>query len=438
MNPLIAQLTHRPFPEVAAAIRASADQITRDWDAAVRKAMPQMQKLTFEELKDSTPEILLCIAEALASDDPEMIDALMGRAPAQGLSRFRLNFDVVEVMQEDRLLRSITVQHAESHLGRRMDAMESAALHAAIDVMLQRSVIALVDKQKVQLRAAAETELKFLSFLSHDMRNNLNSVLLTLQMLGMDLRQAGGFAEAEQSLDTAQQAIHDTVAVMRQMLDHERLRQSGKQSLFHPVDLHALAKKAMAQFSREAAGKGVKLAVEIGPGTVVESDPELLSLVLQNLVGNAVKYSDSGVVRVGCATAARQAETEQDLAVIWVSDNGHGIAPEKIGQIFDAYKRGQVHGQQGFGLGLAIASQAAKLLDAQLTVESTVGAGTTFRLSLAQKGLKESPTQVTPLSINAQPGDDASSTPGTLHQLINRIAQCAAIVTRPDSLLPSS
>ena len=143
MNPLIVQLTHRPFPEVADAIRASVDHITVAWDTAVRKAMPQMRNLTFDELKDSTPQILLCIADALASDDPNVIDELVSRAPAQGLSRFRLNFDVVEVMQEDRLLRSITVQHTEALLGRRMDEPESAALHAAIDIMLQRSVIAM-------------------------------------------------------------------------------------------------------------------------------------------------------------------------------------------------------------------------------------------------------------------------------------------------------
>ena len=50
MNPLIVQLTHRPFPEVANAIRSSVDQITVAWDAAVRKAMPQMRHLTFDEL----------------------------------------------------------------------------------------------------------------------------------------------------------------------------------------------------------------------------------------------------------------------------------------------------------------------------------------------------------------------------------------------------
>ncbi len=66
MNPLVAQLVHLPFPEMAGSLRTAADRITLDWDAAVREAMPQMRYLTFEELKDSTPQILLAIADALA------------------------------------------------------------------------------------------------------------------------------------------------------------------------------------------------------------------------------------------------------------------------------------------------------------------------------------------------------------------------------------
>jgi signal transduction histidine kinase len=384
MNPLKVQLTHRPFRDVADAIRSSVDQITVAWDAAVREAMPQMRRLTFDELKDSTPQILICMADALASDDAGVIRELMERAPAQGLSRFRLNFDVIEVMQEDRLLRSITVQHVEAFLDRSLGSVESAALHTVIDVMLQRSVIAMVEQQKIQLRAAAETELKFLSFLSHDLNNNLNSVTMMLQMHGSDLKRSGGFAEARESLATAEQMIHNTVAGMRRMLDHERLRKDYTGPTILPVDLHVLATKTVSQFRREATAKGIKLEVEIRPGTVFESDPELLSLVLQNLVGNSVKYSNGGSVVVGFAGKDRQAS-----AVIWVSDNGPGIAPEKIGHIFEAFKRGEIHGQQGLGLGLAIASQAAKLLGADLAVESKIGIGTTFRLTVAQRSRTE-------------------------------------------------
>ena len=377
MNPLTAQLTHRPFHDLAETIRSRVDQITLAWDAAVRMAMPQMQRLTFDELKDSTPEILNAIADALASDDPQLIDELVKRAPAQGLSRLRLNFDLIEVMQEDRLLRSITVQHIEEALDRRMEAPECAALHAAIDVMLQRSVIALVEEQKFQLRAAAETELKFLSFLSHDLSNNLNDITFSLQGLGLDLKEAGGFATAQESLALAQQQIFDTVAGMRRMLDHERLRKSAKAPTLSRVDLHAAATKVVTQFAREATAKGTKLSVEIGPGTIVDSDGALLAVVLQNLVGNGVKYTTGGAIRVGFGGGVNT-----DRPALWVSDDGPGIAPETIGHIFEAFTRGDIHGQPGLGLGLAIASQAAKLLGAALTVESTVGVGSTFRLEL--------------------------------------------------------
>ena len=123
------------------------DEITLNWDAAVRKAMPQMRRLTANELRDSTPQILQAIAGALESDDPHAIENLIGCAPQQGLSRLRLNVDLAEVMQEERLLRAITVLHVEAELGRRMTTPEAAALHADVDLMLQRSAIALVGKQ---------------------------------------------------------------------------------------------------------------------------------------------------------------------------------------------------------------------------------------------------------------------------------------------------
>ncbi len=376
LNPLVAQLTHLPFPEVAEILRSRVDAITVAWDKAVRRAMPQMQHLTFDELKDSTPVILMAIADALASDDAEEIREVVSRSPAQGQSRFRLNFDVLDVMQEDRLLRAITVQHVEAGLCRRMDTAESAALHAAIDVMLQRSVIAIVDEQKAELRSAAETELKFLAFMSHDLNNNLNSVTLLLRVLRGDLKHAGGFADATESLDVAEQTIEDTVRGMRRMLDHERLRKSGEVPTFSAVDLHAVATKVSAQSAREAGAKDVTVAVEVRPGTMVESDAEMIGLVFQNLVGNGLKFSRRGTVRIGCDDA-------HGRRALWVSDEGPGIAPEKMKHIFEAFRRGEVHGQRGVGLGLAIASQGAKLLNAELTVESKLGEGSTFRLTFA-------------------------------------------------------
>jgi signal transduction histidine kinase len=133
----------------------------------------------------------------------------------------------------------------------------------------------------------------------------------------------------------------------------------------------------------------MRVAVEVPAGAVVHSDRELVTLVLQNLVGNAVKYAARGTVRIAAephgdadATAGGNTGGNAGGWTLAVSDEGPGIAAEQLGVIFDAFRRGDVHGQGGVGLGLTIAARAAKLLDAVLTVESLPGAGSTFRLAL--------------------------------------------------------
>ena len=130
INPLLAQLTHQSFPQLADALRVSISAINREWDAAVRQALPQLNILTFDELKDSIPKILASVADALASSDPQEIEKLVHDAPWQGLTRFHQHYTLTEIMQEDRLLRGVVVVHIEARLGRQMNVPEAAALHA--------------------------------------------------------------------------------------------------------------------------------------------------------------------------------------------------------------------------------------------------------------------------------------------------------------------
>src|SRR4051812_14218151 len=101
MNPLVAQLSHRSFPELADALRSCSKAITREWEAAVRQAIPRMDRFTYAELKDSTPQILSAIADAVGSCDPEVIKRVVDEAPMQGLNRFHQKYEVYEIMQED-------------------------------------------------------------------------------------------------------------------------------------------------------------------------------------------------------------------------------------------------------------------------------------------------------------------------------------------------
>jgi signal transduction histidine kinase len=113
----------------------------------------------------------------------------------------------------------------------------------------------------------------------------------------------------------------------------------------------------------------------------VRSDPDLIVLVLQNLVHNAVKYSGRGAIRLGCRRA--RAPRGERWCVLSVSDEGPGIYQPQLARIFDPFWRGgPTQGRDGAGLGLAIASEAAKALGAELSVESQLGAGSTFYLRL--------------------------------------------------------
>jgi signal transduction histidine kinase len=371
-------LKHRPLPELAAALRSRIGQIIQIWVEEVRREVPSARQLSFEQLQDNLPAILGGMADALESANGGGIGNLKAQSPAQGIPRFHQNYNIRELMTEDRLLRRIIIEQTESALGRRMTLEEQVALAMAIDVMLQQAVVAFVDHQNARITSGAESELKYLSFLSHDLNNNLGAVTLFMQVLRRRLAAFPEFAQDVETLDQAQHSILDTTTGMQRLLQSERLRKSGVEVKHGSVNLHRVASSAISQLLRQAEKKGVRIAVEVPSDAVVHSDAELITLALQNLAGNAVKYSQRGVVRVG----AKQGEDGDGRWVVWVSDEGPGIAEEHQERIFEAFRRGESHGQAGVGLGLTIASQAAKLLEGELTVESTVGVGSTFRLAL--------------------------------------------------------
>lgn len=223
---------------------------------------------------------------------------------------------------------------------------EEAALHWGLDLMWQQATSAFVGHQNERLREAAEAEPKYLSFLSHALSGNLGNVTLWLQILRKRLGNAPQYAMEVSALDTAQQSIPDTMGGMGRLLQAEQKR--------------------------------LMIALDVPDGATVRTDGELLRLVLQNLIGNAIKYTDGGSVRL----RAEQSDAREGGWVLSVADDGPGIAPEHLGHIFDAFRHGDVQGQSGVGLGLTIASRAAKLLNAALTVDSAPGKGSTFRLVL--------------------------------------------------------
>ena len=371
-NPILDVLESRPFEDLSSALRAHQESIIVRWEQVVREVLPTADKLTLAQVRDQLPDTLTKLAAALESSTSEETRELIGQTGSHGVERFHQGYNVEELLIEYRILRRIVIEQVEASLARRTTTAEDIALSMGIDTVLQQGVVSFVKHQAERLRAANHAEAKYLSFISHDLRGQLNGISLTMELLKRRLADQPGFEEEVRDIQRLQASVLATVEGMQRLLQAERLRREPGERKSGPVNLHALASEVVAEFTHQAAQNGVTLTVEMPPDGAVRSDREWLQIILQNLLSNAVKYSAGGTVRV---------KFDGDCSLS-VSDQGPGIPPEQQEAIFEAFRRGETHGQPGIGLGLAIAGQAAKLLGAELTVKSEVGVGSTFCLSL--------------------------------------------------------
>jgi signal transduction histidine kinase len=368
-------LVLRPLPAVAAALRSRQDRIIELWIRAVDRHLPHADPLTITQVRNSIPNVVDKIALALESGGPEAVTVLTEVGTAHGVARFQQHYDIEEVIIEYRLLRRIIFDELWNAIGNKLTFMDAIPVDMGIDTALHRGTMNFVRHLTEELGSAVAAESKFLAFLSHDLRNNLGGATLLLHTLEQRLAAHPQFAEELQDVRALRTAVQETTNGMERLLQAERLRREQVVLQLAPVDLHRLVTDLVGQVARAAQAKGVRVEIAVPPTAATHSDRELLTLAIQNLVGNAVKYSTGGVVRVRVS--------EHELGwVLSVSDQGPGIAPERTKALFNAFTRGEAHGQSGMGLGLSIASHAARQLGSELHVESTVGKGSTFSFTL--------------------------------------------------------
>jgi len=130
-------------------------------------------------------------------------------------------------------------------------------------------------------------------------------------------------------------------------------------------------------FENAWEAKNLEIETEIEDGVNVESDPELLSLVWNNLFSNAIKFTEGG------GTVGLKLHTENGHAVVEVSDTGCGISPEVGAHIFEKFYQGDTsHATQGNGLGLALVKRVVDIIGGEISVSSELGKGSTFTVRI--------------------------------------------------------
>ena len=228
-----------------------------------------------------------------------------------------------------------------------------------------------------RLRERERSQHELLSNLSHEFRTPLNIAHGYVQLL-LDDAFGAVPAAAQNALRALEQNVRELADVIDNVLDHTRLQAAAELSL-GGVDVTPL----LAELARLAGpllrDKPVTFAVHAEPELpVIESDAQKLRTILRNLLSNAVKFTREGAIDV-------RVRHTGDAVVIAVSDSGIGIAATQLESLFDPYRQGdgsstREHG--GLGIGLALSRQYARLLGGDLTVESTLSAGSTFTLTI--------------------------------------------------------
>lgn len=372
-------LAHHAFPLLVSAFAARKEAIIQQWEIALVQTLPAADALTLQNLRDSIPLILQEIQDAFESDKPLVTRNLIEGSKMHGEARFQENYNIRELVVEYRLLRRVIIEQISEELEGRLDTRHNVALNMAVDTALQSGIVIFTENLQQQVKASAEIQSKYLSFLSHDLLNHLNHAMLHVQLLARRLAPIPAYADNIAELESVKRTILQTTSGMERLLQSEQLRKQPARHLTEVVNLEALLSEVASQWAHEARSKGLGLDVDVPEDAQAMSDLGLLTLVLHNLLGNAVKYSSTGKIQV----AARSTPDRDDVCwVLSVSDQGPGIPSDNLSHLFNAFQRGDTFGKPGVGLGLSIASEATRLLGGKLEVESETGKGSTFRLML--------------------------------------------------------
>lgn len=221
---------------------------------------------------------------------------------------------------------------------------------------------------------ATASKTRFLAAASHDLLQPLHAARLFIAALKEEPALAPGSA-ARGLATNADRSIDSAHRLLTALLNLSKLEAGGVQPAVAPLSLDALFAELTREFAPMARAKGLRLTVAPS-GLWVSSDHDLLRSMLQNLVGNAIRYTDRGRVLVG---ARRDGETVQML----VCDTGRGIPDADRESVFGEFVRlpGAPVDEPGAGLGLAIVQKLSDLLRHPLSMASRVGRGTTFRVS---------------------------------------------------------
>lgn len=253
-----------------------------------------------------------------------------------------------------------------------LDQVRAYGIDITADVELRRA--------KEAAEESARAKGIFLATMSHELRTPMNGVLGCTQLL-----QDTSLTDAQRQLiQTMHRSAEALLALVNDILDFSKI-EAGKMTLeAADVHLRPLIDDVLTLVSQLARAKGLSLTVQIAQSVPdsLRGDPVRLRQILFNLVGNAIKFTETGGVTISVTKHQAPAHLPDSILLSWrISDTGIGMTEEQQARLFQAYSQAEVSTARKFGgtgLGLMICRQLVELMGGDISVRSASGKGTEF------------------------------------------------------------
>ncbi|HMJ19839.1 MAG TPA: MHYT domain-containing protein [Gemmatimonadaceae bacterium] len=261
---------------------------------------------------------------------------------------------------------------ARGRSGRDNSGKVDAWLGIAVDIEERK-------KAEEEARAASQAKSEFLASMSHELRTPLNAIGGYAELLAMGVH---GPLNAEQAQDVARvrRSNQHLLTLINDVLNFAKVDAGQTEYRLTAVPVDETLRDTESMIAPQILKKGLHYSYKgVDKSASVLADPEKMQQIILNLLSNAVKFTESG------GTITLSAEAAGKCIEIRVADTGPGIPAEKLDRIFDAFvqvDRRLNQPVQGVGLGLAISQDLAQAMGGGVSVESAVGKGSTFTLSL--------------------------------------------------------
>jgi len=391
--------------DLGQALAEKREAIIQDWLNAVQldPNIESVQKLsTYEAVRNSLPKVLQQLAFCLSKNKTSRYDQLENKSENHGYVRADQGYDIAEIVREYSLLRQILISKLEPDLltsssGQVLEAIKTiddlldsviaTSLESYIEFRLAeiRQIQGQLSLTNQELTRLIQTQKESISFMAHELKTPLNSIIGFSKLLLKKERKNFQDKDSGTNLDQLERVLRNgqsLLKIINDTLEISRHSEGLIQLELVSINVGELIQEIVEDgLEPLALEKKITLNVDVSqsPPSVV-TDPLRIQQIVTNLVSNALRYTDSGVVKVTCC------QVDSDSWLIAVEDSGIGISEEDRFRIFDPFIQSESKSKDqesqssnmSTGLGLAIVQRMVRLLNGTIEVTSNLGEGSTF------------------------------------------------------------